>query len=263
MADVTEGPATRYARAVGAWQPIDWWKLEARALSGTPALRRALAYFAPTEAWKDLSKGVATRWGCLLTLSHIASFTLPAVAAFILAAWLFDRNDIAPVGIAGLLAAIAAVIGGIGLIQEHRESLGTDPKIGRLLGFLHLVPSSIAVVISALAISQGAAAAPIGIVGIIVDVVVGALHFVFSRGPAETGTTRWRRNFARLEKALDELPPDERARVYSDIQHALVVLSDRRLIGDDDLNRAGEVRIGLLGMTMAPRDDLTPGGSTS
>jgi len=259
VADVTEGPATRYARAVSAWQPIDWWKLEARALGGTPALRRALAYFAPTEAWKDLSAGVATGWGCLLTLSHIASFTLPAVAAFVLAAWLFDRDDIAPVGLAGLLAAIAAVIGGIGLIREHRESLGTDPKIGRLLGFLHAVPSSIALVIALLAISQGAAASAIGILGIIADVVVGALHFVFSRGPAETGTTRWRRNFARLEKALDDLPPDERARVYSDVQHALVVLNDRGLIGDDELNRAGDVRIGLLGMTMAPRADLTPG----
>jgi hypothetical protein len=243
---------------VSAWQPIDWWKLEARALGATPALRRALAYFAPTEAWKDLSAGVATGWGCLLTLSHIASFTLPAVAAFVLAAWLFDRDDIAPVGLAGLLAAIAAVIGGIGLVREHRESLGTDPKIGRLLGFLHAVPSSIALVIALLAISQGATASAIGILGIIADVVVGALHFV-SRGPAETGTTRWRRNFARLEKALDDLPPDERARVYSDVQHALVVLNDRGLIGDDELNRAGDVRIGLLGMTMAPRADLTPG----
>jgi hypothetical protein len=244
---------------VSAWQPIDWWKLEARALAATPALRRALAYFAPTEAWKDLSAGVATGWGCLLTLSHIASFTLPAVAAFVLAAWLFDRDDIAPVGLAGLLAAIAAVIGGIGLVREHRESLGTDPKIGRLLGFLHAVPSSMALVIALLAISQGATPYAIGILGIVADVVVGTLHFVFSRGPAETGTTRWRRNFARLEKALDDLPPDERARVYSDVQHALVVLNDRGLIGDDELNRAGDVRIGLLGMTMAPRADLTPG----
>ncbi|WP_194409232.1 hypothetical protein [Microbacterium cremeum] len=259
MADVTDGPATRYARTVSAWRPIDWWKLEARALHDTPALRRALAFFAPSEAWKDLSKGVATRWGCLLTISHIASFTLPAVAAFLLAAWLFDRDDIAPVGIAGLLAAIAALIGGIGLIQEHRESLGTDPKIGRLLGLLHLVPSSLAALIAVLAISQGAAAGPIGLVGIMLDAVVGVLHLVFSRGPAETGSTRWRRNFARLEKAVDELPPDERARVYSDIQHALVVLADRGLIGADELNRAGEARVGLLAMTMAPRDDLTPG----
>ncbi|WP_164861724.1 hypothetical protein [Microbacterium sp. CPCC 204701] len=44
----------------------------------------------------------------------------------------------------------------------------------------------------------------------------------------------------------------------SDLRHELVVLSDRGLIGGDELNRAGEVRIGLLGMTMAPRDDLTP-----
>ncbi|MCP2635098.1 hypothetical protein K0817_000765 [Microbacterium sp. HD4P20] len=255
MADVTEGPATRYARAASAWHPIDWWKLEARALNDTPALRRALSFFAPAEAWRDLSKGLATPWGGLLTVSHIASFTLPAVAAFILAAWTFDRDDIAPVGLAGVLAAIAAVIGGIGLIQERLESLGTDPKIGRLLGFLHLVPSSIAAVIAVLAIAQGSAAFAVGIVGMVADVVVGALHFVFSRGPAETGTTRWRKNFARLERALGELDPDERARIHSDIQHALVVLGDRGLIGAEQFTRAGDVRIGLLGMTMAPRQD--------
>lgn len=263
MAHLTDGPATLYARAVSAWRPIDWWKLEARALGGIPSLRRALAFFAPTEAWKDLSKGVSTGWGILLTLSNIASFTLPAVAGLVLAAWLFDRDDLAPVAVAGVLAAIAAVIGGIGLIQEHRESLGTDPKIGRLLGFLHLVPSLLGTLIAGLAIAQGSADHPVGILGIILDVVVGALHLVFSRGPAHDGSDRWRRNFARLEKALNEVPADERARVHSDLQHALVVLNDRGLIGDDELNRAGDVRIGLLGMTMAPRADLLPGNAAA
>ena len=80
---MSDGPATKYARFVSAWTPIDWWKLEARALHDVPELRRAVAYFSPAEAWRDLSKDVGSRWGILLTISNIASFTLPIIAATI------------------------------------------------------------------------------------------------------------------------------------------------------------------------------------
>ena len=179
---MSDTPATAYARTAGAWTPLDWWKLEARALHGVPAARRALAFFAPSAAWKDLAKNVAPAWGCLLTLSHIASFTLPVVALLFLLSWLVGRSDTASVGVAGLLAAIAAVIAGIGIVTELRESLGTDPKIHRMLGALHLVPSAIGTVVAVLAITQGAADGALGIVGFVADVVVGALHFVLFRG---------------------------------------------------------------------------------
>ncbi len=257
---MTDGAATRYARVVDDWQPIDWWKLEARALQGSPSMRRAIAYFSPADAWRDLARGVDRMWawGCLLTLSHIASFTFPAVAAMAMVAWIFNPAADAPVALAGILTAVAALIGGFGLITEQRQPLDVDPKIGRLLGGLHLVPSIIAALIVVAALSQQAADGAWGLAGIGADVVVGALHFVVYRGPAEAGTQRWRRNFARLEAALDALPADERARIYADLQQAFDVMAERRIVPADALVRAREIRPGLLGMTMAPRDDLRP-----
>lgn len=255
---MSDGPATRYARAAGGWAPLDWWKLEARALSGVPELRRALAFFAPADAWRDLAKDTAAGWGCLLTLSHIASFTLPAVAAVGTLGWIFGRSGDVPLGLLGILAAIAAVIGAIGLRTDRREPGGTDPKVGRLLGVLHLVPALVGLLVGLSALAQGAATGAIGLVGFVLDAVVGALHFVVHRGAADTGTERWRRNLQRLEAASDALPPAERARVYSDLQQAFDVLETRGIVPGDVLTRARDVRIGLLGMTLAPRDDLDP-----
>ncbi len=109
-----------------------------------------------------------------------------------------------------------------------------------------------------LAISQNAAAQPIGIVGFVADVIVGVLYFALNRGPAHTGTDRWRQNFARLEQALEGLQPDERTRMHSDVHEALVVLHDRDLITDDELQRASELPLGMLGIKMARRSDLEP-----
>ncbi|GAA2987851.1 hypothetical protein JOD63_002081 [Microbacterium terrae] len=251
-------PATAYARSARAWTPLDWWKLEARALHGVPEVRRALAFFAPSEAWKDLAKNVAPAWGCLLTLSHIASFTLPVVALLFLLPWAFGSVSQASVGVSGILAGIAAIIAGNGIVTEFRESLGTDPRIHRMLGALHLIPSAIGSVLAASAIAQGVADGAWGIAGFVADVVVGVLHFVLFRGAAHTGTDRWKRNIAQLERAVDGMPPAERARIYADVQGALVVLSERGLVSASDVARAQEVRLGLLGITMAPREDLTP-----
>jgi hypothetical protein len=66
----------------------------------------------------------------------------------------------------------------------------------------------------------------IGVVGFLADVLVYSLHFVFYRGPADPGTTRWERNLKRLQDARDAMPPDERARVYADLHHALEVLAN-------------------------------------
>ncbi|WP_065569762.1 hypothetical protein [Microbacterium oleivorans] len=261
MADLSATPATAYARAARAWGPLDWWKLEARALYHLPDLRRSLAVFAPPAAWKDLAKSAAPAWGCLLTLSHIASFILPVVACLLVVPWIFDRDGAAPLATAGILAAVAALLGGNGLVTEIRESLGTDPGIHRLLGILHLLPSAVATAVGTLAIAEGAATGAFGLAGLIADVIVGLLHFALFRGPAHSGTDRWRRNLERLQRAVDGMPPSERARVYADLQAALEVLAERGLISDAEWVRAREARIGLLGISMAPRDDLTPDGA--
>lgn len=242
---------------MSAWTPLDWWKLEARALYGVPELRKAMAYFAPAPAYRDLAKDVAPRWGILLTASHIASFTFPILAALVVFAPVI-RGGVAQVGLGGAMAGIAALIAVIGFITDSRDPLGVDPHIGRLLGNLHLLPSSIGSVLAIMAIAQDNAVGAIGVMGFIADAVVGALHYWFYRGPADSGTARWTRNITRLQLALDATPPDEQARINSDIQQALAVLGERGILPDETLAPARAVAIGRLGMTMAPRDDLKP-----
>ncbi|MGZ0711548.1 hypothetical protein ACWPKO_24780 (plasmid) [Coraliomargarita sp. W4R53] len=186
----------------------------------------------------------------------IASFTFPAIAALLLVGWVVGRVDDAPILISGVLAAIAAALAGWGLVQDRRDPMATDLTVGRMLGFLHLIPSVIASAIALVALSRGAADGGLGLIGLLADLVVGVLYFVAHRGPARHDTHRWRRNFARLESVLDTIPADERARVYSDMQHAFVVLGQRGLVEEDQLARARGLRIGTLGMTMAPREDL-------
>ncbi|TDL42211.1 hypothetical protein [Microbacterium oleivorans] len=62
---MAEFRGTSYARAVREWEPLDWWRLEARALHHLPSVRRSLAAFAPPGAWRDLPKDAAPAWGCL------------------------------------------------------------------------------------------------------------------------------------------------------------------------------------------------------
>ncbi|MFL0565558.1 hypothetical protein ACH0CG_07350 [Microbacterium sp. 179-I 1D1 NHS] len=159
----------------------------------------------------------------------------------------------------GILAAVAALVGGYGLVTENRESLGTDPGIHRLLGVLHLLPSAVATFVGTLAIAGGAASGAFGLAGFIADVIVGILHFALSRGPAHSGTDRWRRDLERLQKAVAVMTPGERAQVSTDLQAALTILAERGLISDAEWVRARDARIGLLGASMAPRN----GGSAA
>ncbi|WP_344782328.1 hypothetical protein [Microbacterium kribbense] len=266
---MTEGPATEYARTVPTWHPEQWWDVESKALGSARDLRVALAHFAPASAWKGLSRNVPTALGCLLTIANIASFTLPVIAAFLMIGWLVGTpaddplRPVAPVGIAGILAAIAAVIAGIGLIDEARSPDRASAGIGRLLGALHLVPSAAAALIAVIAIAQQSAGGVLGILGLVLDLAVGILHFVVYRGPATDQTRRWHRNLARLESARDAVPEPERARILADIRGAVDALVGRDLVSDEDGLRALAAPVGMLGMTMAPRADLTPGGGRS
>jgi len=255
---VTDGPATLYARAANAWTPIDWWKLEARALYDVRPLRQALAPFAPPAAWRDLAKGAATGWGCLLTLSHIAALTLPLLAGLGMVGWLMQRDDPAPVGMLGLVAFIGAVLAGIGLIIDRRSPTGIDPKVGRMLGALHLVPSAVALPIAAGAVIAADAEGPWGVLGFALDLGVGIAYFALHRGPADNASGRWKRNLDRLHAALDAIDPAERARLEADVRTALDTLEERGLVGAEELERARSQPLGFLGMAMAPRKDMAP-----
>ncbi|MDE0547482.1 hypothetical protein [Microbacterium sp. C7(2022)] len=259
MGSVTDGPATSYVRAATKWSRTDWWQLEAKALGELPDLRRQLAFFSPIEARPFLAANLHTKVGaargCLLTLTNIASFTLPTVAAFLLFSWsLGGSEQAAPLVLAGVLAGIAAIIAGIGLITEVRRQLGTDPKIGRMLALWHIVPALVGLMILVAAGWDGSEGGLIGTAGLLADLVVGGLHFTVYRGVAQTNSQRWARQLDRLKAALDATPLDVRARIYSDVQAALALLAEREFISRAEWEQAREAPIGLLGLEMAPRE---------
>lgn len=258
-----DGPAVRFARARRSWEPLDWWRLEAHALHEDLELRRAIALFAPAEVWRELSKDTVRAWGCLLTVSHIASFVFPVLAAGAVVGWLFAPDGALDLRIPGSAAAIAAVLAAIGFIVDRRDPSGVDPKIGRLLGMLHLGPSSAAVAVAVLALAQGTVAFGLGMLGLLADAVVGALHFAVYRGPAEAGSDRWRRHLARLDAAVSGISDADRGRIRADLAAAFDVLAERGLVGAAEIERARSQRIGRLGVAMAPREDLTPGAAES
>lgn len=258
MGSVTDGPATGYVRSATKWSRTDWWQLEAKALGELPDLRRQLAFFSPVEARPFLAANLHTKVGaargCWLTLTNIASFTLPTVAAFLLFSWYLGGSAQGPLVLAGVLAGIAAIIAGVGLITEVRRQLGTDPKIGRMLAWWHIVPALVGLVILVVAGRDGSDGVLIGAIGLLADLVVGGLHFIVYRGAAQTNSQRWARQLDRLKAALDATPLDVRSRIYSDVQAALALLREREFISRTEWEQAREAPIGLLGLEMAPRD---------
>ncbi|MDQ1125390.1 hypothetical protein QE428_000423 [Microbacterium sp. SORGH_AS 505] len=102
-------------------------------------------------------------------MSHIASFIFPVIACLMVVAWVLDPDGTAHLAVPGILAAVAALVGGYGLVTENRESLGTDPGIHRLLGVLHLLPSAVATFVGTLAIAGGATSGAFGLAGFIAD----------------------------------------------------------------------------------------------
>ncbi|WP_157681089.1 hypothetical protein [Microbacterium sp. LKL04] len=171
-------------------------------------------------------------------MSHIASFIVPVIAYLMVVAWVLDPDGTAHLAVPGILAAVAALVGGYGLVTENRESLGTDPGIHRLLGVLHLLPSAVATFVGTLAIAGGATSGAFGLAGFIADVIVGILHFALFRGPADSGTDRRRRDLERSQKAVAGMTPGERAQVSTDLQAASVCWALRWHLETADQHRS-------------------------
>ncbi|REJ06912.1 hypothetical protein DY023_04900 [Microbacterium bovistercoris] len=219
-------------------------------------MRKALAPFAPVEVWKDLAQKTASRWGCLFAVLSIASFVFPVLALLLLLGWAFGANDIANVGYAGVLTVIAAAVSGSGIRDDIRRRDTSDVGTARLLGLFHGVPSTLGLVLAVAAIVQGEAEGAIGIAGIALDAAVGWIPFFVYRPPAHAGTARWQRHLARLEQARDNMPEEERTRVVEDLQMAFRELEKRGLVPEQDLLRARQQQVGMLGIVMALREGL-------
>lgn len=259
MAELTEEPATRFARSVTDWEPNDWWRLEASAWERTLAVRRALAFFSPAEVWKDLAKepdGGRGGAGCLGVFIPIGALTLPLLGMFGLFGWVFRPDRTASVLLVGIMALISVLLVTPGLVSNLRRREFIDASSARLLGWLHLIPSGIALVIGLAAFAAGEADVPLALLLVALDAAMGAFHLVMFRRPGNENEARWARNLVRLKTALEQVPEAERARVSADLRAAFDELEKNAIIAPDEIARARGRSLGLLGMGMAPRPDL-------
>ncbi len=257
---MTEEPALRFARNVQEWQPNDWWRLEARAWERVLPVRRALAFFSPVEVWKDLArepKGSPRGGGCLGVFIPIGALTLPILGMLALFGWVFRPDRTAPVLVVGIMAMISVLLVTPGLVSDLRRRELVDPSSTRLLGLLHLIPSSIALLIGLAAFAAGRADVPLALLLIALDVAIGAVYVAMFRLPGNENEARWTRNLTRLKTALAEVPPAEREWVSADLRAAFLELERRAVVAPEEIERARDRPLRLLGMGMAPRPDLT------
>ena len=121
--DMTSGPAARFAATRRTWEPIDWWRLEARAWQEAPEVRRVMTFLAPTSVFRELAahSGRHPVMTILLLIWNLVGMAAPVVGAALFLGWVFGRADIAAVGAAGVVFAVGAVVAGAGLLASGSD----------------------------------------------------------------------------------------------------------------------------------------------
>lgn len=261
MSAATRGPATSFAHSRAAWSRLDWWRLEARAFERHSEVRRALTFYSPVGAWQDLGRPPERPFppalGRALVTLHIACLVLPVLAAIVMLRWLGETAEPAPVGLAGALAGFACAWLTYGTARDLRDPAGPATSGAQLLALLHLVPSAVATALAAIAIDRGPVAGPYGCIGLIADVVLGAVS-LWLYADAAGAAPRWTRlKQRRLDRSVAALSRDERDAITNDVHAALDDLAARGLVDADEATAARALPLGALGRTLAAREELT------
>ncbi|MEH3088337.1 MAG: hypothetical protein PGN24_01660 [Microbacterium arborescens] len=253
---MTTGPAARFAASRRTWEPIDWWRLEARAWQEAPSVRRVIAFFAPTSVFRELAahSGRNPVITVLLLIWNLVGLGAPVVGAALLLGWVFGRADVAAVGTAGIAFAAGAVVAGAGLITSGRDAGRVDAGSAHAIGWVHGLGAGAALIVSILAAAQGQAAGVWGIAFIVSDLVVGVLYFVIFRRRPTDGSERWKRTVDRLAVVVAALDDDTRARILGDLGDAVDELETAGLIPESMAADARQTPPGMLGARFAPRE---------
>lgn len=253
---MTTGPAARFAASRRTWQPIDWWRLEARAWQEAPEVRRAMAFFAPTSVFRELAthSGRNPAITIVLLIWNLVGLGAPVIGAALLLGWVFGRADVATVGAASIAFAAGAVVAGAGLITSGRDAGRVDAGSAHAIGWVHALAAGAALIVSILAAIQDQAEGAGGIVLIAADLIVGVLYFVVFRRKPTDGSARWKATVDRLAAAIAALDEGARARIMADVGDAIDELETAGRIPESVAAEARQTPPGMLGARFAPRD---------
>jgi hypothetical protein len=235
-----------------AWGAEDWWRLELRSFSKTPA-QRALAVIAPREVMSD-HRGI-TPGSFLQGLAYLISIAAPVTAAATMLRWAVGGSSYDfPVVFAGAVTLIGLVITAWSEVQRYRHPRAVRPGALRMVAGIHIIPGVISLGI-AFVLGNDLVSAEHWpwLLAIVLDIVVHVVSLL--RGPVRAdGPQNDREN---LVWSLREIPPSTLEAIVDQRNSAIRRLAERGLIEGDTARRAEASAAGALALTMAPELERT------
>lgn len=250
----TEATPRAFVGSAGDWRAGSWWELEATVFRDHPSVRQALWFRAPRDVRRAFSARHFSLWKLLGAVAELASVVLPALALmmFVSRHWVVaGQPDLVR---SGLLAALAAGLAAVGMIDRRRRPETVDAKTERVVAVIHIVPSLALVVIGVLLLQAGTvdAGSAWALIGPVADIVLSVVRWRWNPPPRDVAADRALKEEARLERALAEVTPAQAAELRDEIRAAVEAARAKGLIGEEDARRALRAPLGRLGLTMAP-----------
>ena len=238
---------TELVDEASSWTPTDWWRLELRSFSRTPA-QRPLAVLAPAEAMSE-HRGV-TLGSFIQGLAYLFAVAAPVIAAAAMVRWILgDTAYDFPLAFAGTITLVSLLVTGWSEMQRLRHPRASRSSAVRTLALIHIVPGLITALIALTAggpFLAGGAWAWLAVIA--ADIVAHVVILI--RGPLPARGPRNERE--NLEWSIREIPPATLAEITTARDAAIRRLADRGLIDTAAATRAADTPPGELALTLAP-----------
>lgn len=254
---MTKRSLTELVDEASTWGPVDWWRLELRSFSLTPA-QRPLAVLAPAEAMSE-HRGI-TLGSFIQGLAYLFAVAAPVIAAAAMVRWLLgDTAYDFPLTFAGVLTLVSLLVTGWSELQRLRHPRASRASSVRTLALIHVIPGLLTALIALTAgapFLAGGAWAWIAVIA--ADIVVHVAILVRGALPAR-GPQNDREN---LEWSIREIAPGTLAEITERRDAAIRRLAERGLIDPATAARAAGTAPGALALTLAPELQKQDSAST-
>lgn len=256
-----QGPATRFARSRSEWQPLDWWRLEARAWAAAPEVRHALVFFAPVAMWKEFvalqRKDPRVRLGWITVPFNIAVLTVPTVTAVWLAG-AFAHDATMPLVLLGWLGVLVLAGTVWSLVDLLRNPQLHEPRSTRGFYLWVGVPSAISLLAGLVLTAQGRLDESPALIPFAATAVVAAFAVTRIRITGSPSAAAAELRMRRLGQALAQTPAEVVAAATADLTEAIDALAASGFIAPEQIERARTLPPGQLALSLAPRSDMPP-----
>lgn len=244
-----------YVEAQDGWSPASWWYLESHLFRDEPEVRMALWFRAPKDARRAFAARHFSLGKLLLSLAEIVSLVLPALALVTLVSrhWVDDQPDLVR---SGVLAGLAAALSVVGMIARHSRPEGVDARTERLVAVVHIVPSLTVLILGARFLASGVVDGSTvwALLGPVMDIALSVVRWMRNRPAADTAADRASKEDVRLDRALAAIAPERSVALRAELHEALRLVSERGLVGSEEISRAERAPFGRLAVTMAATD---------